>query len=303
MNDLVSVVLPTYCRKREMLERAVSSVLNQTYENTEIIIVDDSPSDYEYRADIADYAATLPGDRVIYVQNEKNLGGSLSRNRGIELARGRYITFLDDDDEYTERKIEKQVAFMKETDCDLSFSNMIMYNENGTVVDFREYSSIKSFDNDYLLKYHLLHHMTGTPTFMFKAEKLREIGGFEKALVGQEFRLMLKSIESGLKIRYMNDCDIKVYRYSDGGISYGKNKIRGEKELYSVKQKYFDRLTPREIRFVKFRYHAVMAIAYKRNRMYPKMIAEGITAVAASPSAFAGELTGFVKKIKQHRGE
>jgi glycosyltransferase involved in cell wall biosynthesis len=300
MDELVSIVIPTYKRSVDFVSRAVSSVLNQTYQNIQIIVVDDSPSDYDMRGAVKDYVSSLPHDKVMYLQNEKNLGGSLSRNRGIEASSGDYITFLDDDDEYMEHKVEKQVKFMNDTDCDLSFSNMIMYNEDGNVVDYRDYKDIKSFENSELLKYHLMHHMTGTPTFMFKADKLKEIGGFDFALAGQEFRLMLKSIEQGLKIRYIDDCDVKVYRYADGGISYGKNKIQGEKDLFEVKKKYFDKLDSKEIRYIKFRYHAVMAIAYKRNHMIPKMIAEGMTAVCTSPSAFLSETAGFSKKLKKY---
>ncbi|MFR2987776.1 MAG: hypothetical protein ACLTMR_02840 [Faecalibacillus sp.] len=102
---------------------------------------------------------------------------------------------------------------------------MIMYNSSGIVVDFREYTDIPAFDNESLLHYHLMHHMTGTPTFMFKTNKLREIGGFEDAKMGQEFYLMLKSIEKGLSIGYIPECDVKVYKHEEGGITQGKIKL------------------------------------------------------------------------------
>jgi hypothetical protein len=66
---------------------------------------------------------------------------------------------------------------------------------------------------------------------MYKAEKLKEIGGFEDAKMGQEFYLMLKSIENDLSIGYLDDCNVIAYRHTSGGISQGKNKINGEKTL------------------------------------------------------------------------
>ena len=298
---LVSVIIPTYKRDVSYLSRAVESVLAQTYENIEIIVIDDSPDTYEKRQQIRAYMESVTTDRVLYSQNEKNMGGSLSRNRGIEMARGQFISFLDDDDEYLPEKIQHQVAFMLEQNCDLSFSNMIMYSAAGKVVDYREYTDIPGYDNETLLRYHLTHHMTGTPTFMFRTEKLRQIGGFADAKMGQEFYLMLKSIEQGLQIRYLPLCDVKVYKHAEGGITQGRNKIDGENNLYAFKQKYFDRLSKKEIRFIKFRHWAVMVVAYKRNKMYGSMMLAGIRALLSSPVDFIVQVTGFLKKIVKHK--
>lgn len=278
----VTVIIPTYKRSVEFLSRAVKSVIDQTYKNIEIIVIDDSPSNYIERDNIKKYMDSIVNQDVKYYQNEKNMGGSLARNRGIELATGEYISFLDDDDEYMPEKIEKQIKFMLYGGNDLSFSNMIMYNSSGIVVDFREYTDIPAFDNESLLHYHLMHHMTGTPTFMFKTNKLREIGGFEDAKMGQEFYLMLKSIEKGLSIGYIPECDVKVYKHEEGGITQGKNKIDGENRLYEFKKKYFSQLNKQETRFINFRHWAVMVVAFKRNSMYVQMIEAGIKAMSLS---------------------
>ncbi len=298
---LVTVIIPTYKRTVEYLSRAVKSVMEQSYPNIEIIVIDDSPVTYEGRDSIRQYVESVSSDKVRYYQNETNMGGSLARNRGISLAKGSYISFLDDDDEYMEKKIEKQVAFMLSGGYDLSFSNMIMYGTNGKVVDYREYKDIPAFDNDTLLRYHLMKHMTGTPTFMFVTEKLREISGFEDAKMGQEFYLMLKCIERGLKIGYLPECDVKVYKHADGGITQGRNKIDGENRLYDFKKKYFDRLSKREIRFIRFRHWAVMVVAYKRNKMYFHMLPAGIKAFFSSPLDFFEQIWGFVKKVINKR--
>lgn len=298
---LVSVVIPTYKRKVEYLSRAVNSVINQTYQNIEIIVIDDSPNDYEYRDSIKKYMNSICNEKIKYFQNEKNIGGSLARNRGIELATGEFISFLDDDDEYMPEKIENQVKFMINMKSDLSFSNMIMYNNQGKVVDYRDYNDIPSFDNQILLHYHLMKHMTGTPTFMYKTEKLKEIGGFEDAKMGQEFYLMLKSIENGLRIRYLPKCDVKVYKHEDGGITQGKNKIDGENNLYEFKKKYFNQLSKNEIKFIEFRHWAVMVVAYKRNSMYLQMIISGLKAFISSPKDFLLQVVKFFTKIYRFR--
>lgn len=302
MSKLVSVIIPTYKREVWQISAAVESVLNQTYDNVEIVVVDDSPADYSHRAEVKAYMDSLDSKNILYIQNEKNLGGSGARNRGIERAHGELITFLDDDDEYYPDKIKNQIKFMEENpECDLSFSDMIMYNDAGKVVDYRDYDDIESFENSYLLVYHLMHHMTGTPTFMFKADKLREIGGFDDAKVGQEFRIMLKSIERGLNIRYFKTCDVKVHKHAGEALSKGKNKIIGEKELFQLKKRYFGNLKTREKMFIRFRHHAVLAVAYLRNRNYPMVIVQGVIAVASSPLDSISQLISFAKKILTER--
>lgn len=297
----VTVIIPTYKRSIKYLSRAVQSVINQTYSNVEIIVIDDSPFDYEMRSSVENYMHTLVSDDIKYFQNEKNLGGSLARNRGIELATGEYISFLDDDDEYMPEKIEKQVKYMLYSGMDLSFSNMIMYSPSGSVVDFREYNDIPAFDRKSLLHYHLIKHMTGTPTFMFKTEKLREIGGFEDVKMGQEFYLMLKAIEKGLTIGYMPECDVKVYKHTEGGITQGKNKIDGENKLYEFKKKYFAQMSKAEIKFINFRHWAVMVVAYKRNSMYMQMVGSGIKAFVSSPNDFVIQVMSFLNKVYKHK--
>ena len=300
MNDfLVSVVIPTYKRSWKYLFRAIDSVQKQTYDNIEIIVVDDSPNDYELRYDIKNHMndLCLEDSRIKYIVNQQNLGGALARNCGIAHASGDYITFLDDDDEYLENKIKDQLDFMLENDCDLSFENMVMYNTKGDVVDVRDYPDLDDFDNEKLLVYHLMKHLTGTPTYMFRADALKKIGGFTDAKMGQEYYLMLKAIESGLKIRYNPICNLRIYKHSDGGVSQGKNKIYGEKALYEFKKKYYEHLTPEQRRKVDFRHYAVMVVAYLRNKMIIKAGFAGICAFFVSPKIFFKEVIGYFRKI------
>lgn len=294
---VVSVIIPTYKRPVAFLSRAVESVLNQSHKNVEVVVIDDSPDEFEERRAIKEYMSSIQDDRVIYLMNEKNLGGSLSRNRGIDTAKGAFITFLDDDDEYMPEKVEKQLDFMLNRDCEMSFSDMIMYSEEGKVVDYREYTDIPSYDNESLLKYHLMKHLTGTPTFMFKTEVLRDIGGFDDAKMGQEFYLMLKSINNGLKIRYMSGCYVKVYKHSGEGISSGRNKITGEKKLYEFKKQFFDRLSASEKRYIRFRHYAVLVVAYKRNKKPMMMLLSGLRSFASAPLVFFKEIWKFCAKI------
>ena len=110
---VVSAIVTTYKREPQIVCRAVKSILEQTYKNLEIIVVDDSPEDYEFRRETCKAVKELSNE-IVYVKNEKNIGACASRNIGIKLSTGQYIAFLDDDDEWLPLKIEKQLKKMNE---------------------------------------------------------------------------------------------------------------------------------------------------------------------------------------------
>lgn len=122
---LVSVVMPAYnCEK--YIGQAIRSVLAQSV-SLELIIVEDSASDGT--GDVIQ--SFLPDERITYICNEKNVGVSASRNKGIELAKGKYIAFLDSDDYWTSDKLARQVAFMEDGEKILSSTGRELIDENG----------------------------------------------------------------------------------------------------------------------------------------------------------------------------
>lgn len=298
---LVSVVIPTHKRPVAYLSRAVESVRSQTYQNIEIIIVDDSTEAFEKRAETERYIRSLNDSRIQYYQNETNLGGALTRNRGIACAKGKYITFLDDDDEYLPRKIEKQTEFMEAGSYDVSLTEMAIYSEKGKLVDYREHKAIQDYSREGLLRYHLMHHLTGTPTFMFRRDKLLEIGGFVDIRIGEEFYLMADAIGRGMKIGYLERCDVKVHQHEGEKLSSGRGKISGENALYAYKKQYFPQLEPAQRRYIRFRHYAVLAISYKRCRSYLKLLGAGLMGFFSAPGVFFREVFGFLTKILNKR--
>ena len=107
LSPTVSVVIPTYKRPVEIL-RAVNSVIVQEYADMEILVVDDNPAGSEYREKTE---AALEGldPRIVHIKNAVSLGGAGARNAGITAARGRFVAFLDDDDEWLPGKLQKQM--------------------------------------------------------------------------------------------------------------------------------------------------------------------------------------------------
>jgi glycosyltransferase involved in cell wall biosynthesis len=300
--ELVSIIIPTFRRDFAFLQKAIDSLINQTYKNIEIIVIDDNPPDSVYRKSTTKLLNQYSDNKKVkYYTNKKNIGGSRARNKGIELASGKYITFLDDDDFYLPKKVESQLNFMIENDYDMSFTNLKLINNKNIVIDYREYPRLNCNNNNDLFKYHLMRHLTGTPTFMYKTLKIREIGGFDDVNFGQEFFLMVKTIKYNLKIGYLQNCNVIALRHNSGGISQGINKIIGEKKLFNFKKKYFYLFSYREKMFIRFRHHAVMMIAYKRNRNYLKTFLSFGFMITSSPIDFVIELYRFVKNLNKIR--
>lgn len=115
MSDLISVIVPVF-RTEKYIERCLKSILNQTYDNIEIIVVDDGTDDNA--GIIADkYAETEPRIRVVH---KKNGGLSSARNRGIEEASGKYISYVDSDDFIAKDFIEVLYSNLISNDCDIA---------------------------------------------------------------------------------------------------------------------------------------------------------------------------------------
>jgi len=110
---LVSVIIPAFNRP-ELIKRAVTSALSQSYQNLEVVVADDHSD-----ADIQSELAPLGDSRIIVSRHEENRGASAARNTAIAMASGEYLAFLDDDDEWSSTKIEKQVALMQASSEDV----------------------------------------------------------------------------------------------------------------------------------------------------------------------------------------
>ena len=118
MNDLVSIITPSY-NTAKFIAKTIQSVLDQTYKNWEMIIVDDCSTDNT--DDIV--APFLTDKRIKYLKNEKNSGAAVTRNKALREAKGKWVAFLDSDDLWMPGKLEKQITFMEENGYHFSYTN------------------------------------------------------------------------------------------------------------------------------------------------------------------------------------
>ncbi|MBD5395930.1 MAG: glycosyltransferase [Lachnospiraceae bacterium] len=127
-NSIVSVIMPSY-NKEKYIAASIESVLNQTFKDFELIIIDDASIDSS-----VDIIKRYHDSRIRFYQNDENMGIARSRNKAIELAKGKYIALLDADDLCTELRLEKEVSFLdNHSDIDVVFGSFQEIDENNVV--------------------------------------------------------------------------------------------------------------------------------------------------------------------------
>lgn len=145
---LISVITPAY-NAAKFIGETIESVLNQTYTNWEMIIVDDCSQD-ETRNIVESY--TKKDLRIKLYALEENSGAAVARNKAMELAKGRYIAFLDSDDRWLPEKLEKQLKFMQEKDIAFSYTGYVRILEDGTRTNAIVKPNKKTVNYDDLMK-------------------------------------------------------------------------------------------------------------------------------------------------------
>ena len=175
---MISIIIPTYNRAN-LLERAVDSILKQTYNNWELLIVDDGSID-NTKDTVNKY---LNDKRIKYIYQE-NKGQGAARNLGIKNSNGDYIAFLDSDDKWSEEKLQKQTeAFGKYPDIDFCFTADIINTENKIIVE-------KRYENKTNLPFYKLSGIgiSVPSSHVYKKTSFTKIGNFDenRDLIGLE---------------------------------------------------------------------------------------------------------------------
>lgn len=220
---LISVVMPVF-NGEKYIQSAIDSILIQTFSNFEFIIIDDASVD-----NTANLIHLYTDSRVILLQNERNIGNYPSRNRGMNIARGRYICVMDADDIAFPERLEKQFNYL-ETHPDLlavgsDFVFFPDYHRAGVLINY-ETLLIAFLNNN-----RVLH-----PSLMIRSETMIKLGGYnEKYVYSSDYDLLCKILLKG-KVENMPDV-LMMYRWHKSQISQ-LHKIEQAKYAYAVRCQY-----------------------------------------------------------------
>ncbi|RLA78766.1 MAG: glycosyltransferase family 2 protein [Deltaproteobacteria bacterium] len=179
----VSVIIPTYNRK-EMVQEAVESVLSQTYQDFELIVVDDGSEDGTREMIQREFPGLLT---YIYQENQ---GVSRARNRGIETSRGKYIAFLDSDDLWLKKKLERQVQFMQQNpEAMICYTDEIWIRRGVRVNPKKKHAKHSGWIYPQCLPLCII----SPSSVLMRRELLEEVGGFDPEFpVCEDYDLWLR---------------------------------------------------------------------------------------------------------------
>lgn len=233
MNKPVSVIIPTY-GGGQYLNRCVDSVLAQTYQNIEVIVVDDNGLGTPNQLLTQDVMQEYKGDtRVKYVCHEINKNGSAARNTGFRNSKGEYICLLDDDDEYYPEKVERQVNDLNSnSNCGLTYCQREMY-VNGKRTSVKH--AIKS--DNYL--FDLLTHKVGisSGTLMVRRSIWEQIGGFDESLRRHQDYEFTARVASVCNIFPDDFLGLKKNMI-------GRNNAKNYNQAFEYRKKYIEKVQP-----------------------------------------------------------
>ncbi len=225
----VSVIITTYGGGNEVV-RAVNSVLCQTYKNVELIVVDDNGQGTEDQIKTEGYLSDLiKENKLIYIPHEVNKNGSAARNTGFKNSTGEFIMFLDDDDEFTPARIEKQLSVLTE-EYGASYCSYEKRNADGSF-----YSRVRIKKSGDIL-YNTLMHIKSptTDNMMIRRECFEAIGGFDESFVRHQDWEMSARLAGEYKFAAMRDIGVIVNMQF-------RNQPQNIEKYTEIRHKYLDK--------------------------------------------------------------
>lgn len=222
---MVSVIIPAYNCGR-YLEEAVCSALAQTYEELEILVIDDCSTDDTIA--IASKIANLD-TRIKTIRNDHNLGVAATRNRGIKESAGEYIAFLDGDDAWQPDKLERQLSWLEETQADLCYTAYSFMDEDGLPIR-HSYPVPEETSFEVLLR----ENVIGLSTVLIRRSA---IGGVRMRgeFAHEDYVFWLELLGCGIKAVGINE---PLTRYRISASSRSGNKRKAAKNRWLIYRKF-----------------------------------------------------------------
>lgn len=231
---MISVVIPTYNREKT-IKKAVDSVLSQTYKDIELIVVDDCSNDKT-----GEIISKINDVRLRYIRLEKNSGANYARNIGIFEANGEYVAFQDSDDVWRKEKLERELEYLIENDCDVVFCSMLQHHNDRKDIRFPR---INDSDKKNLARRVLFGNIMSTQTILAKKELIKK-EKFDNSLERfQDWDLAIRLLNK-YNVEFLDKVLVDVYVGED---SISKSSTKAVKSLSKIIDKYPELLESKSV--------------------------------------------------------
>ena len=213
---LISVLMSIYNERIDWIRESVQSILDQSVQDFEFIIVIDNPELSKEKIDYIEHLA-VSDSRIILLYNEDNIGLARSLNRALDISCGRYIARMDADDISDIERFEKELNFINSEDADMVSTLRTNIDEEGKILEVVVGNGRNP--NDALpISNYIVH-----PSVMMKSNCIKELGGYRNFSKSQDYDLWLRMISAGKKIKVLEE-PLIYYRIRTNSLSY-KNKL------------------------------------------------------------------------------
>lgn len=230
--ESVSVIIPTF-KRANYIERAIESVLKQSYKNIEVIVVDDNGDNTEDRKNVEKIMKKYINDnRVKYLKHKENKNGAAARNTGLNIAKGDYITFLDDDDVFLKDRITKLVklAKKKRNSFDLFYTGVVVV-ENEKIKKISLANKEGNFIEEILCQTPIV--ITGSNLF-FTQKSIKSIAGFDESFFRhQDLEMLVRFFDHGYKATYIEQPYVIK-------INNDRSNVPNIDNIIKIRKKYLD---------------------------------------------------------------
>lgn len=212
---MISVIMAAYNEKISELNRAIKSILDQTYSDIELIVICDNPKNKEMQEYLRKISSSDKRLKVYY--NEKNIGLAESLNKAIQLTNGEFIARMDADDYSFPVRLEKQLAYIKETNYDLVGALIECVDENGNTI-----YSMKNMpaSNEKVLKKVEFNNPLAHPTWFAKREVFIKNKGYRPVPYAEDYDFILRAILNGFKLGNVSEI---LFKYTIRETSISKS--------------------------------------------------------------------------------
>ena len=241
---MISVIMNTYREPKEYLQIAIESILNQTYQDFEFLIVIDDPTNVDAKSLITKYAEA--DERIRIICHEKNSGLVISLNDALKEAQGQFIARMDADDQAYPERLERQIAFLKAEGFDVVGSCTKYMNEAGETLDSGSLYVEPEKINRFLSRASFLPH----PTWFVKKEVYDALGGYREIDSCEDYDFLVRARNKGFRIGQMSEALLN-YRINSTGISQSKKfKQYLTSAFISSHNKKVEKIDPKAIQTV-----------------------------------------------------